>query len=298
MKLKNLNLLVFVLALITAGSAQAGLPAMPEISVMLPDAVREPLIAKRQPLALRKLALIDEGKAINQQCAKVETGSSQHQACLARQAQFNASAEILRTEMDALADEIDAAIEAEKQRRAAPNTDTSVVDARVPSGLDKATENAIAKAYPNAPPGVNDRVRKGFQAVMERDWKVAKAWFEDALNRDPGNPGLQRLVALADYSQHNGKPFTDEDIPEDADPQTYAMTSTKIHSQRAWSKFLFPDGKNLRTALPVFKTLPDGRVLQLPSESDILFLFPGEPPAPSPRHRKRLQPSSSERTDN
>lgn len=172
----------------------------------------------------------------------------------------------------------------------APHTDTSVVDARnVPSGLDKATENAIAKAYPNAPPGVSDRVRKGFQAVMERDWKVAKAWFEDALNRDPGNPGLQRLVALADYSQQhvqrsiNGKPFTDEDIPEDADPQTYAMTSTKIHSQRAWSKFLFPDGVHLRKAAPVFKTLPDGRVMQLPSESDILFLFPGEPLAPAPK---------------
>ena len=172
----------------------------------------------------------------------------------------------------------------------APHTDTSVVDARnVPSGLDKATENAIAKAYPNAPPGVSDRVRKGFQAVMERDWKVAKAWFEDALNRDPNNPGLQRLVALADYSQQhvqrsiNGKPFTDEDIPADADPQTYAITSTKIHSQRAWSKFLFPDGKNLRKPAPVFKTLPDGRVLQLPSESDILFLFPGEPLVPTPK---------------
>ncbi|MGB9080663.1 MAG: hypothetical protein WCD00_05140 [Desulfuromonadaceae bacterium] len=176
-----------------------------------------------------------------------------------------------------------------KPGRPAPHTDTSVVDARnVPSGLDKATENAIAKAYPNAPAGVSDRVRKGFQAVMERDWKVARAWFEDALNRDPGNPGLQRLVALADYSQQhvqhsiNGKPFTDEDIPEDADPQTYAMTSTKIHSQRAWSKFLFPDGKNLRKAAPVFKKLPDGRVMQLPSESDILFMFPGNEPPASP----------------
>jgi hypothetical protein len=169
------------------------------------------------------------------------------------------------------------------------HTDTSVVDARnIPSGLDKATENAIAKAYPNALPGVSDRVRKGFQAVKERDWKVAKAWFEDALNRDPNNPGLQRLVVLADYSQQhvqrriNGKPFTDEDIPADADPQTYAITSTKIHSHAAWMKFLFPDGKNLRKSAPVFKTLSDGRVMQLPSESDILFLFPGEPASPAP----------------
>lgn len=171
-------------------------------------------------------------------------------------------------------------IDQKSRSKSVYHTDTSVVDARnVPSGLDKATENAIAKAYANAPPGVSDRVRKGFQAVMERDWKVAKAWFEDALNHDPNNPGLQRLVALADYSQQhvqrsiNGKPFTDEDIPEDADPQTYAMTSTKIHSQRAWSKFLFPDGVHLRHSKPVISATPNGNQVQLPAASDIEFLF-------------------------
>ncbi|GAB1234604.1 hypothetical protein [Ferrigenium sp. UT5] len=171
-------------------------------------------------------------------------------------------------------------IDQKSRSKSVSHIDTSVVDARnVPSGMDKATENAIAKAYPNAPPGVSDLVRKGFQAVMERDWKVAKAWFEDALNRDPGNPGLQRLVALADYSQQhvqrsiNGKPFTDEDIPEDADPQTYAMTSTKIHSQRAWSKFLFPDGVHLRQSKPVILATPNGNQVQLPAASDIEFLF-------------------------
>ena len=158
-----------------------------------------------------------------------------------------------------------------------PHTDTSVVDARnVPSGLDKAVENAIAKAYPDAPSGVSDRVRKGFQAVMTHDWKVARAWFEDALNRDPNNPGLKRLVVLADYTQQHAvsvKPLTDEDIPPDADPQTYAITSTKIHSRAAWMKFLFPDGKNLRKVEPVFKTLRDGSVVQLPQDSDMEFLF-------------------------
>jgi len=77
--------------------------------------------------------------------------------------------------------------------------DPRVVDARnVPSGLSKPVENAIAGAYANSPPGVSDRVRKGFQAAADRDWKVAKAWFEEALNRDPGNAGLKRLVELAD----------------------------------------------------------------------------------------------------
>jgi tetratricopeptide (TPR) repeat protein len=81
---------------------------------------------------------------------------------------------------------------------ALPSGDPRVVDARnVPSGLSKPVENAIAGAYANSPPGVSDRVRKGFQAVADRDWKVAKAWFEEALNRDPGNAGLKRLVELA-----------------------------------------------------------------------------------------------------
>ncbi len=81
---------------------------------------------------------------------------------------------------------------------ALPSGDPRVVDGRnVPSGLSKPVENAITAAYQNAPPGVSDRVRKGFQAVTDRDWKVAKAWFEEALKRDPGNANLKRLVALA-----------------------------------------------------------------------------------------------------
>jgi tetratricopeptide (TPR) repeat protein len=85
-----------------------------------------------------------------------------------------------------------------KPASALPSGDPRVVDARnVPSGLSKPVENAIAGAYANSPPGVSDRVRKGFQAVADRDWKVAKAWFEEALNRDPTNAGLKRLVELA-----------------------------------------------------------------------------------------------------
>ena len=101
---------------------------------------------------------------------------------------------------------------------ASPTGDPRVVDARnVPSGLSKATENAIAGAYQNAPPGVSDRVRKGFQATMDRDWNVAKAWFEDALNRDPGNAGLKRLVVLSDYtlnSRQAAAPAAAAKLPE------------------------------------------------------------------------------------
>lgn len=68
------------------------------------------------------------------------------------------------------------------------------VDARnVPSGLPKSVEDAI----PRTPAG--DRVRKGFEAIQAHDWKVARAWFQDALLKDPGNAGLQRLVDLAQH---------------------------------------------------------------------------------------------------
>jgi len=73
--------------------------------------------------------------------------------------------------------------------------DPSVVDARnVPTGLPKEVENSI----PATPAG--DRVRKGLQAIQAHDWKVALAWFQDALNKQPGDPGLERLVDLAQYT--------------------------------------------------------------------------------------------------
>jgi len=76
-----------------------------------------------------------------------------------------------------------------------PNLDAMVVDARsVPTGLPK----SVAAEIPSTPAG--DRVRKGFQAIMDHDWNVAHAWFQDALNHDPGNAGIQRLIDLAEYT--------------------------------------------------------------------------------------------------
>ncbi|CAG1065058.1 hypothetical protein BAC1_00635 [uncultured bacterium] len=214
-----------------------------------------------------------------------------------------------------------------------PHTGTSVVDARnVPTGLAKALENAIASAYADAPPGVSDRVRKGFQAVMDRDWKVAKAWFQDALKRDPSNAGLKRLVALADISQPFGKnsatvdernepagiggksemkglsappnntkstsaaetqlqlPGPDDmylpfgtDLPA-ADPNLQLPDPNDIY-------YLFPGLKAIEDKLktkeaPVFKTLPDGRILQLPTDSDIELLFDLYPDPPAKKSGK------------
>jgi hypothetical protein len=142
----------------------------------------------------------------------------------------------------------------------APYGDSNVVDARnVPSGLPKSLDNAIAKAYANAPPGVSDRVRKGFQAVMVRDWKLAKAWFQDALNRDPTNAGLKRLVALTDTSQ-----------------QPAQQPATAIGRNE-------PAGLGGRSnansaSAPPGKTTPAtavGGELQRSDPNDIYFLFPG-----------------------
>lgn len=112
------------------------------------------------------------------------------------------------------------------------NLDPMVVDARkVSSGLPKSVDDAIASGYSGAPSGVSDRVRKGFQAIATHDWKVARAWFQDALNRDPNNAGLNRLVELADYTEKHirqgnaGKPHpssshrTSVQMPEDSDIQ-------------------------------------------------------------------------------
>ena len=44
-----------------------------------------------------------------------------------------------------------------------------------------------------------DRITKGFQAVINHDWPVALAWFQDALNRDPNNAALKRSVDLAQW---------------------------------------------------------------------------------------------------
>jgi tetratricopeptide (TPR) repeat protein len=104
---------------------------------------------------------------------------------------------------------------------AVPQADPRVVDARdVPSGLSKPVEDAIAGAYARSPPGVSDRVRKGFQAVADRDWRVAKAWFEEALFRDPGNARLKQLVELAGNAPERGRQAAATTARQESAPQS------------------------------------------------------------------------------
>lgn len=85
--------------------------------------------------------------------------------------------------------------------RCVPSADPKVVDAcNVPSGLPKSVENQI----PDTPAG--RRIRKAFQIIIEsHDWPVAIAWFKDALRFEPNDPGILRLIDLAEYTLHKGK---------------------------------------------------------------------------------------------
>lgn len=85
---------------------------------------------------------------------------------------------------------------AQKSRsKPVPHTDTSVVDAHLPR--DGASLTAQVPELKNSPAA--DRINKGFQAVVNHDWPVALAWFQDALNRDPNNAALKRSVDLAQW---------------------------------------------------------------------------------------------------
>lgn len=166
--------------------------------------------------------------------------------------------------------------------------DPMVVDARnVSSSLPKGLDDTIANAYLTSPPGVSDRVRKGFQAVMERDWKVAKAWFQDALKRDPTNVGLKRLVALTDSSQHvdtRNEPAGLGGTPDaksvgkqasQAQPTSVSKADPNLQLPDADDiRFLFPGLQKMKGGeAPVFTTLPNGRRVQMPQDSDMEYLF-------------------------
>lgn len=212
---------------------------------------------------------------------------------------------------------------------AALSPDVRVVDARkVPSGLPRATENAIAVAYANAPAGVSDRVRKGFQAVMTSDWNVAKAWFQDALKLDPDNAALKRLATLTDATEvrktqaavvknngalpakpvlpasdaelakffenfRNGTPFK----PTDAVLKRVMNLSNQEFSRLLWTQL--PTQADMDLLFDLSSAAPAARpavgasaVLQLPTDDDLNLLFgPGLPPKPAPR--KGPVPSNS-----
>lgn len=73
--------------------------------------------------------------------------------------------------------------------------DISTVDTQ-----NMALPKSVDDAIPRTDSG--ERVRKGFQAVQSGDWNAAHAWFQDALKTEPGNPGIQRLVELTEFTRN------------------------------------------------------------------------------------------------
>lgn len=251
---------ITVLGLFAMESAQA--IDIPALSVVQPNiaATHPALVKQREALLKERKALLDRTNSHNQLCSAVEAGSAAEASCTKA---YPAMEKAINSHIQASKqynDDYLAAVNLAVSQKPAPNADTSVVDARnVPSGLPKGLDNAIASAYSSAPPGVSDRVRKGFQAVMVRDWKVAKAWFQDALNRDPNNAGLKRLVALTDSPQQPDQQPATVDVRNEP-----AGLGGRLDAKGA--------------SVPPSKTKPaatTGTQLQLPDPNDIYFSFPG-----------------------
>lgn len=179
--------LLLMSALCAAVPVYAGLPALPEIPSELPEEVRQPLLAKRAPLAHRKQALIKEGELFNRSCINLETGSSRHRDCVAKQAQFNAHVETLRRDIGQLVDEIDAAVCAEDARII---KSLNALAARLGWSADKRArlETALNRLGFDGDPGVTSA-------------QIIRAW-RDVLARGPGGD----LAREASHGEGPGLP--------------------------------------------------------------------------------------------
>jgi hypothetical protein len=252
---------------------------IPSLSVIEPGlAAAQPELAKRrQGLLKERKALLDRANRHNDQCTAVEAGSGEAARCDKALSALNTAigAHVQASEQynnDHVAAEL-----ALKAQALPPHADPNVVDARRPYP-SSSIDSAIAKTYSNSPPGVADRVRKGFQAVMDRDWKVAKAWFEDALNRDPGNANLKRLVALvadpaavppAKSADPQGQPGREPVYMKGSDGSMVAVPADYLGNVRTYSR------------------AKDGAWLPLPMASEMFPATWADPPAPraAPNYR-------------
>ncbi len=144
----------------------------------------------------------------------------------------------------------------EKILRAAPNASLALSDPSVVVP-DRVLGNASDRVFFHAPPGVSDRVRKGFQAVTTRDWKVARAWFQDALNLDPQNANLKSLIAIIDEPRNSGRRITPRHgtvdafgtpgLPEKFTLQTLRDNADRMTNAQIMSAFEDIEDEYLRT---------------------------------------------------
>lgn len=192
MKTYNLPLVLLLLGGLGLGltcvEARAEkIPALAKVSPKLPAAEQQAFLQRSVALEAEWQDFKTASDRFNAKAAK-DQSDQDFNALTVERAKYIANATQYNSEMAASV-------------RAVESNDPKVVNAqRVPSGLPKDVETAIAGSFADAPAGVVNAVSKGFQAVMAHDWKVAAAWFGDALNRDPGNVALKNLLAAANSS--------------------------------------------------------------------------------------------------
>jgi tetratricopeptide (TPR) repeat protein len=153
--------------------------------------------------------------------------------------------------------------------------DTRTVDVRcVPSGLGKFIDDSIGKEFAKSPPGVSDRVRKGFQSLMTQDRSVALSWFKQALSLDPNNEGLKRLIELTDYTlNYQSRPKVINQSNQLILPQDNGamLIPVILHlTEPQGPKNQAPQKGNEELMLTPTK---ESKNLQLPQRDDIALLF-------------------------
>jgi len=167
----------------------AGVPPLLDVPNYFPPDVKQDFDNKRGDLEKRIEELRKEAQSFNSKYAgrTFPEGTADAKIGLKEKAKLDKAGQDYSRDASAFDEQVSKII------------DSMVVDARnVPTGLSKDVEESI----PHTASG--DRVRKGFEAIADadwrrHDWKVASAWFQDALNHDPTNTGIKRLVDFAQY---------------------------------------------------------------------------------------------------
>jgi hypothetical protein len=131
------------------------------------------------------------------------------------------------------------------------SSDPMVVDARgrgaLPPGVPRLEEVENS-------PGQEAWLR-GMDAVVQRDWQLAQAWFETALQRDPTNLALGRAVLLARWAREGPQPERPAGAASSPPPTSSAPLQDRAAPLRKWDALARRPAK--------------------PHDSDLSLLFPG-----------------------
>lgn len=176
-----------LLAAVLALAAQE----LPTVPSHLPAGIRADLTATRTALIARIDAFNVRVEAFNAKCGKVtSTADSRYGECARESAEMQGLQGKLEKEKTAYTQRLDAAV------ASASHLNSAVVDARgtMTEGLDVVSRLSSALGA-----GLTEPARKGVLSARDGDWQTARAHWQGALNKDPFNATLQRIVQVADW---------------------------------------------------------------------------------------------------